>query len=185
MRARYQTAGLWILAAACLTLGGCAKTGAPEGWLPVAERAPREAYGAWVTVEFVKTHHLRYLGGEFIAVDIDSLYVLVTDGGLGGPVTGVPLGLVRKARIAHFDPETGKASGWVAAGTISTLSHGLGAGISMPLWLIIGGTLAGGQSYSALEDYPASNWHELRMYARFPQGAPPGLNEMVLRQKIR
>jgi hypothetical protein len=168
-----------------LAMGGCATTGAPEDWLSPAAQAPGDPYGAWVTVEFVKPHEDDSLLGEFIAVDGDSLYVLNPYCPPGDPVRAVPLGTVKKARIAHFDPETGKAIGWVTAGSISTLSHGLGAVITLPLWIIVGSAVAGGHSRTPLENYPDLSWDELKMYARFPQGPPPNLHGLGLRPKIQ
>ncbi|MEN8006764.1 MAG: hypothetical protein ABFS42_07085 [Candidatus Krumholzibacteriota bacterium] len=174
---------LGLVLVSCLAAGGCASTGAPDDWLSTASEAPVDPYGAWVTVEFVDSHDEEELWGEFLAVDNDSLYVLAWTSSTKDPVRGVPLGMVKKAKIAHFDPETGQAIGWVTAGSLSTLSHGLGAAVSLPLWIIMGSAMAGGHSRAPLENYPDLGWSELNMYARFPQGPPPGLHQLGLRPK--
>ncbi len=183
MLARRRQFGSWLLILAWLACSGCTSTGAPRGWLSVAQDAPTDPYGAWVTVEYVKGHPTSSLAGEFLAVDGDSLYILVPDVGDGDPIQGVCLDIVKKAKIAHFDPENGKASGWVTTGSLSTASHGLGLAVSLPVWLIAGSTMAGSHSRTPLENFPNSSWHELRTYARFPQGPPPRLHELGLRQK--
>jgi hypothetical protein len=168
---------------ACLVAAGCASTGAPGDWLPVAEDAPSDPYGAWVRVEFVKPYDDRKLMGEFLAVDDDSLYILTGTAGTVDPVIGISLDMVRKARIAHFDPQTSRAAGWVALGSLSSLSHGIIAGVTLPIWILGGSALASTQAASALENYPDLPWASLRMYARFPQGPPPGLHELRLRPR--
>ena len=183
MRARNHTTGSWAISLGCLAVVGCASTGAPDGWLPAATDAPRDPYGAWMIVEFEKSHDERFLAGEFLAVDEDSLYVLAGTAETADPVVGVSLEVVKKARIAHFDPQTGIAVGWVVAGTLSTASHGMGAAVTMPLWIIVGSVLAGSQSYMPLENYPNLNWDEFKMYARFPQGPPSGIHQLELRPK--
>lgn len=181
---RTKELGRWTfgLLPVFLLAAGCATTGAPSNWLPVPEDAPRDPYGAWITVEFVDSKSDQVLAGEFLAVGPDSLFVLVNVVGLD-PVFSVALSEVAKATIAHFDPETGKASNWVATGSLASLSHGFGALISLPLWLIGGSSMAGSQSRTPLEYYPESPWEELRMYARFPQGPPPNLHRLGLRAK--
>ena len=183
MRTRSQSCEWWAVILICLAVGGCASTGAPDDWLSVAKDAPQDPYGAWVTVEFVKSHDEKFLMGEFLAVDKDSLYVLSGVAGTSDPVMGVSLDIIEKAKIASFDPEMAKAAGWVTAGTISTLSHGLGAAVTMPIWIIFGSAMAAGHSRTPLENYPNLTWEELNMYARFPQGPPPGLHQLGLRPK--
>ncbi len=183
MRVRKQTSGWWAIALICLAVGGCAGTGAPDKWLSVAKEAPQDPYGSWVTVEFVKSHEEQFLMGEFLAVDSDSLYVLSAAAYPGDPVVGISRDIIKKAKIASFDPSMALASGWVAMGAISTLSHGFGAAISMPIWVIFGSAMAAGHSRSPLEYYPSLSWDELNMYARFPQGPPPGMHELGLRPK--
>ena len=167
----------------CLAAGGCASTGAPDRWLHAAADGPTDPYGAWVTVTLVKPHEDFSVAGEFLAVDADSLYVL--DGGARprDPVIGIPLAMIAEAKIASFDPQTGKASWWVVAGSLSTLSHGMRAAVTLPLWVIMGSALTADISRSPLEYYPETPWPELRMYARFPQGPPPDLHKLGLRPK--
>ncbi len=186
MRVRTSGLRMWTLIPICLVAAGCASTGAPDNWLPPAETAPLDPYGAWMTVELLeKKDGKSYLAGEFLAIGRDSLYIIPGYSAEPGPIVAISLSGVKKATIAHFDPETGKASGWVLAGSLSTLSHGIGAGLTMPLWIIIGSSMAGSHSRTPLENYPDLTWDGLRMYARFPQGPPPGLHQLGLKPKPR
>ena len=184
MRARKYSWAPFSILLICLAAGGCASTGAPDDWLSPAAEAPIDPFGAWVTVEFVKSQEKGFIRGEFLAVDRDSIYVLTGFAPVEDPVSAIPLALVEKAMIAHFDPETGKAIGWVTFGSISTLSHGMGAVITFPLWIIMGSAMAGGHSRTPLENYPDLTWNELKMYARFPQGPPPDLHQLGLKPKM-
>ena len=185
MGARKYSRALAPVLLIVLAAGGCASTGAPDGWLSPAAEAPTDPYGAWVTVEFVRSQEEGFLLGEFLAVDSDTLYVLTAYGPAENPVSAVPLTMVKKAKIAHFDPQTGQAIGWVTAGSISTLSHGLGAAFTFPMWVILGSAMAGSHSRTPLENYPDLSWNELKTYARFPQGPPPDLHRLGLRPKSR
>lgn len=184
MRARKYSRVLSPIPMIWLVAAGCASTGAPDDWLSPATEAPGDPYGAWVTVELVKSQEKGFIRGEFLAVDRDSIYVLTGFAPVEDPVSAIPLALVKKAKIAHFDPQTGKAIGWVTFGSISTLSHGVGAVVTFPLWIIMGSAITGGHSRTPLENYPDLTWNELKMYARFPQGPPPGLHQLGLRPKI-
>jgi len=183
MHARNQSVRWWPLTVICLVAGGCASTGAPKGWLPEAKEAPRDPYGSWVTVAFANQYSEDNLAGEFLAVDADSLYVLEGYSGTRDPVTGVSLDLVRTAKIASFDPQTNLAAGWAVFGALTSLSHGWGAAVSVPLWIIVGSISAGSHSRTPLKNYPDYSWDELKMYARFPQGPPPGLHQLDLQPK--
>lgn len=180
MRAEIRSWRHHAICAMGLFLAGCASTGAPPGWLPTAEEGPRDCYGAWISVRQEAGHGGRTLVGEFLAVGQDSIFVLDCS---SDAILAVAHDQVKDARIAFFDPRTGQASGWVATGSISTLSHGLGAALSLPVWLIAGGASAGSHSRTPLAYFPDRPWQELRMYARFPQGPPPGIRELGLRRK--
>jgi len=171
----------WIcLMGGLLAITGCASTGAPEGWLSTAEDAGRDPYGAWIIVENIDPGYPRATAGEFLCVGADSLHILDRYSSTGDFVVSFPLSSVSKARLAHFDPETGQVAGWVAAGSVSTLSHGIAAAVTLPVWLIGGSLMAASHSATPLEYFPHSSWEELRMYARFPQGPPQHLHRLGL-----
>jgi len=114
--------GVAVLLGLCAGIAGCASTGAPDDWLPLAEEAPTDVYGAWITVHLIDEGARPHLAGEFsvdfadslgyrpplagelLAVDADSVFVLV--GGRAGscPVTAIGKQDVAKAQVAYFDP---------------------------------------------------------------------------------
>jgi hypothetical protein len=157
-----------------LTLGGCSSTGAPNGWLPTAEEAAWDPYGAWIKAELYGEDD-RVLSGEFLAVGPDSLYVLVVGANMENVTTALPLDQVKTVKVASFDPKTGDLSGWVVVGSISTLSHGMLASVTLPLWVIGGSIMVSSHSQTPLESYPNWQWDELRQFSRFPQGPPPDI----------
>lgn len=182
MRTREIAPRICAALLAALAVAGCAGTGAPDGWLPEAAESLRDPYGAWVTLAFVEPHDDRLLAGELLAVGADTVFVL-TGFAAQGRMVGAPRRLVRKATVGHFDPRTDQPGGWVALGALSTLSHGVLLVATAPLWAAIGGAATSGHAHAALANYPDKTWEELAMYARFPQGPPPGLWGLGLRPK--
>jgi len=169
----------------------------------LAEEAPTDVYGAWITVHLIDEGARPHLAGEFsvdfadslgyrpplagelLAVDADSVFVLV--GGRAGscPVTAIGKQDVAKAQVAYFDPEGERAGNWIFGGSLLSLSNGWAAGITLPMWWIIGGTMASSQHSLPLKKWPQHPWEELGTYARFPQGRPPHLRAEMLPQKPR
>ncbi len=162
-----------------LAVGGCASSGAPKGWLPVPGESGPDPYGGWITIEYGEPPNT--LAGEFLCVDFDSLYVLVDHAGADAEVDCIPTADVVEARIAYFDAQVGQAAAAVAGGALASVSHGFYVLISAPVWLVIGGSMAGVHSYAPLADYPDHDWEVLRRFARFPQGVPVGLRGLGLR----
>jgi hypothetical protein len=134
-------------------------------------------------IDTVESQGKERLEGEFLAVDEDSLYVLVGYGPHSEVIRTVARAWVEKARVAHFDPQTGRIAGWTVVGALSTASHGLVAGVTFPLWVITGTALAASHSRTPLENYPNLPWEELRRYARYPQGPPPQIRQLGLHSK--
>lgn len=157
--------------ALALVLGcaACAANPAPRGWLSPPAQSQADPYGAWIVLS---TSVDLSLSGEFLAVEDDSIFVLLTD----GAVQGIPMHSILQARIAWYDSQWRELSLWTFLGSISTISHGFGMILSFPVWVIGGSVAAGGQSRAPLRgvDLP-SGWDVVRPYARFPGGLPPNL----------
>ena len=159
--------------ALALILSGCAHSGAPAHWLPHASAAAIETHGGWVVVHLKdRSEH----AGELLAVDADSVFVLEGDRFLA--LASVDLS---RAVVTGYDAQAGKLGGWTAMGAISTFSHGYGLVVSLPTWVILGGTMTALQSHAGRVDI--ATWETARAYARFPQGLPAGLDRATLRQK--
>jgi hypothetical protein len=170
-----RIAGLLAAAVVLLVLSGCGGTGAPTGSVPLAVDAGRESFGGWLKAHQVVGNRKERVEGEFLAVDADSLYLLAR-----GRLLALPLATVHDAKVVSFDPQQERVGGWATAGSISTLSHGVGLLISAPVWIVSGVAMTSAQTSSAVDRYPDQEWAELRRHARFPQGPPPGLRRMRL-----
>ncbi|HEY2944210.1 MAG TPA: hypothetical protein VGN09_17375 [Vicinamibacteria bacterium] len=118
---------------------------------------------------------MAHVEGELIAVSDDRVYVL-TDSGL----VDVPHESVAKAILAAYATGEGQLAGWGALGTLSTLSHGIYLVITAPIWIIAGIMAAAGESRAGLVRYPEKPLTSFRLYARFPQGLPAGLEASAL-----
>lgn len=160
-----------------ILLSGCASTTAPSGWLPSAMEAQKEAFGAWISVEYNTGSSEHVAKGEFIAVGQDSVFVL-TQG-----LIAIPLDQIEGGRLAAYDAKHGWLGAWTALGSLSTPSHGFGLILSLPAWVIVGSATTIAQSWAPIEKLPVSSWDELRKFARFPQGLPEGLDRRTLKSK--
>ena len=157
------------------SLAGCATNPAPPGWLPPAAKAQAQAYGGWISLNCKKGEAVTHVEGELIAVTDDRVFVLADSG-----LVEVRHESVAKATLAAYATGEGALAGWSALGTVSTLSHGLYLLITAPMWIIAGIMAAGGESGAGLLRYPQKPLASFRLYARFPQGLPKGLEASAL-----
>ena len=162
----------------CLLLlsSACFHTTAPKGWLPTATEAQRDAYGGWIKLDYTVSGNRLALHGELIAAAPDSVHVLTSEG-----MVAVPTATVISGTLTTYDANYGGLRLWAIFGGVSTLSHGIGLVFTMPLWAIAGSVATA--SASKAPRVESTNPTLLRMYARFPQGIPPGLDLRSLRQK--
>jgi hypothetical protein len=163
---------------ALLLLAGtaCFYTTAPKGWLPTAAEAQRDAYGGWIMVEYKAGVQRRTVQGELIAATQDSVHVLTADS-----IVALPTPIVISGTLTAYDAKVRTLQLWTVLGAVSTLSHGAGLILSAPVWLIAGvsATAAASKAPRVESTKPG----DIRAYARFPQGIPPGLDPRSLRQK--
>ena len=167
-----------LLLACVLFLGGCAINTAPKGFLVTGDGEQTDTYGGWIDLEL---YDERELEGELIAIDGDSLFVMLE----GRPSTLVALHgrKIRKARLRAYDPQTDKYAPWVVLGTVSTISHGIGLTLTAPLWILGGSSSVATQSKMADYGYPGPEAVEMRKFARFPQGMPEGIDRRRLQAR--
>jgi hypothetical protein len=163
---------------------------APAGWLPSAETAPSDRFGAWA--------HLRYrdldertasVNGELIAVDKDTIYVLPASGAL----VPVPRALVLLAQAEFYDSIESQASGWAVGGALSTLTHGYYLIITMPAWLVTGAAVDSPAIHAVARLRDEGVFHdqkrefgslaELVRFTRFPGGLPAGIDRSHLARR--
>ena len=162
----------FLLLSHFLIFFGCATSYAPENYLPDTDDVPQNVYGGWLTVitepdSLISNDKWMIYGGEFIASEDSVIYLLYDS-----------LYRIRKSKITEStleldDKSTGAYGGWVAGGSLLTISNGAYAVFTLPLWLFAGIPAVAGESardrYEA--DYPTEvYWDSIKMFARFPQG---------------
>lgn len=156
---------------------GCARNYAPDNWLPTEEASQQTAYGGWARLEW---GHGMEAQGELIAVTADSLFVLTEIS-----MSGLALDEVDAIQVMSYESGASVLGTWTLLGSLSTISHGVGLLISLPVWLISGSAAASTQSRAPLTSTrtPLLDWEKLRPYARFPQGIPSGMDRGLLAPK--
>lgn len=163
----------WPPRAACLasTLAlACASHNAPPGFLLSPQDAQASAYGGWIELTVRGDPKERRVQGELLAVTMDSVWVLTDKGGVV-----VPTATVVRGKLTGYLANVGAVSGWTALGVVSTISNGLILIFTAPLWIITGTVAGSAASYAPVRQAPQLPWSELAVFARFPQGMPPGL----------
>lgn len=155
-----------------LLLSGCAHSSAPKDWLPRAVEAAEEANGGWILLRLEDDSKHE---GELIAVGADSLFVLEPDG-----CRGYGHAQIEHAVLTGYDSQAGRIAGWAVMGAISTVSHGYGLVITLPLWVLVGTVESISQSTAGRIEVTKTSWEQARKYARFPQGLPEGLDRAAL-----
>jgi hypothetical protein len=124
--------------------------------------------------------------GELIAVHDDSIFVL--DDGL----RAAQRVNVYTVILTTFFPQNSTTSAWGVLGSLSSLSHGVGAVISLPLWIIFSSASSSSVSREPQEIYTRGGdttsrygvtWEDLAKFARFPQGIPESLDRTQLEPK--
>ena len=181
-----RRAALACAALACAGSIGCGATLAPRHWLPTAREAQREGYGGWITARTEHGATLQTLSGELLAISDDSVLVLTSGGAVGAALADV-----RSATLEAYDTQSGDVGKMTLAGAVTSISTGAGLLLVAPLWIVTGtiatsAIAARGRHEVREADRAGSgagetrgnraSWMELRLFARFPQGIPPGLD---------
>lgn len=168
---------LWCVVVALVA--GCATTTAPSGFLSPPSETQSGVYGGWMAADYAVGKDKREARGELIAVQVDSVFILMEDG-----LTAIPKATISKAKLSVYDSEAKLLGLWTGVGALSTLSHGAGLILSAPSWIIIGSIATASQSHAphiVSSTFEEKLWEEIRKYARFPQGLPPGLDPRSLK----
>lgn len=133
-------------------------------YLPYAEGVGTNEYGSYINIILP---HGDVVEGELIAIDSSNIVVLIEE---SRSCTTLSLSEVKKFRLRYAKSRN---YGWsIPVFTLSTLSHGVGAGITLPLNLIV--TIVITATGQSAFQYNQKNmtYDKMRMYARFPQGIP-------------
>jgi len=143
--------------------------------------AESTSYGGWISLEGGESQHRLLASGELIAVQSDSVFVLGDSG-----CVALRLAEVKRGRFEAYHPHTGGLTAWTLLGTLATASHGVGALISAPVWVIVGSVATGSASQAGLRHVPTepnASWKDLTEYSRFPEGLPPGFDWTTLHRR--
>lgn len=167
----------FMMAVFGIILSGCASHSAPRDWLPTPAESGEAIYGGWIEVREIGKRQVK---GELIAISTEHIYVL-TD----SHMVQVPCDNIKRAQVTAFDVKehVDELKRLTFLGTLSSLSHGLLAGLTGPLWIITGSAITGGYSYWPVVRYPKDPLEAMAKYARFPQGLPPGLDLTSIQPK--
>ena len=160
-----------------ILISGCATTYAPDNWLPETEDIPRGAHGGWITViaqEGSSQPNEKWMqySGEFIALDEENVYVLYDS------LYIIPKNIIVNSVVDLDQKNTGSYAVWVTLGSLLTISNGMYATITLPLWLLAGIPTATSESYRDLYETEYPNeiyWNDVNKFSRFPQGVE-GIN---------
>lgn len=156
---------LWGLAAALawMSVAGCAT--APDTWRVDPERVSETACGSWARV---KLEDGSLIEGELMAVDTSVIYIHD-----GDALHSLPVGRISQTRTIYAKSYDGAIGAWTAAGTASTITHGLTLVFSAPLWIVTGLSSMGAERGTGREIGGVPS----RKRARFPQGLPPSFRQ--------
>lgn len=167
MRSREVLAILALIAA---TVCGCASAPtSPPDWLPDPDEVRSSPHGGWIEVDFATTRGVEQIDGELLAIQNERVFVLI-----GDAVRSAPIDSVRNARLTWYDSHGGGVAGLTVLGTVSTISNGFFLVFTAPMWMIGGSVAANSRYHDPILKSPEHSWDEIRPYARFPQGIPPG-----------
>ena len=185
MRARNLIIGSLLLA--CVGLG-CASVPAPAPLCLSPDRIQETAFGVWTELQTTAGSNATavdatakalgsgaWVRGELIAVEEDSVYVLTP-----ARLVGVSKADIASARLYTFAPNTASLALWTVLGSLSTASHGFLLPLSLPVWIIAGTAMTVSESHAPEVKVPGESWGNVRVFARFPQGLPPGLDRSAL-----
>ncbi len=155
----------------------CATNSAPGGFLVSPKEAAASPYGGWIELTVGDGRNERRVEGELLAVsgEGDSVWVLRDSAGGGGGALAVPTASVRRGKLTGYSSNAGEVVSWTLLGVLSTASNGLLLIVTAPLWIVTGTVAASGESIAPERRTPPLAWPELALFARFPQGLPPGL----------
>ncbi len=174
------------LAAGALALAACTQNPAPAGWLPPAQGAAVEAYGGWIVIDTARGDRRGggsagpaiQVAGELIAVDPDTVFVMSQ-----GTLVSLTKSQVERASLFAYDAQSGRLALWGFLGTLSSAATGFGALLLAPVWIIGSTAATASRSNAPVVELTSGGgrWAQMALYARFPQGLPPGVDRAALR----
>jgi hypothetical protein len=148
-----------------LAVAACATN--PDPRTRPVDVVARDGHGAWIVVT---ARHGAEVSGELIAIDLGTVGVLGPHG-----LVSIAQTDIESARLYAWDSQYGTLVAWGGLGTLSTISHGFFLALSAPAWIVTTAITAAVVSHGPVVEYPDDSWAKLAIWARFPQGTPPGV----------
>lgn len=158
-----------------LAVAACATN--PDPRTRPVDLVVRDGYGGWIVVT---ARQGAEVSGELIAIDPDAVRVLGPTG-----LISIARSDVASARLWAWDGEHARVAVWGTLGTISTISHGFFLVFSAPVWILTTTITTVVETHAPIVSYPDDGWDKLAIWARFPQGTPPGVYTGDLVQQHR
>lgn len=178
MRTRDLAASLCLAVGVALAAPACVSN--PDPRRPTIQAMERQAFGGWIRVT---TRSGAQVSGELISVEPHLIRILRVGQPVGSALTFVPVSDLASAELYRYEAESGYAA-WGLFGTLSTISHGFFLIFSVPIWATSASIAAVMESRHVVVQYPEHPLSELAMWARFPQGMPPYLDEQALTRPL-
>lgn len=153
----------------CFIMGALVSGCAVPEYLPKADEIDIDYYGSYIKVT---PNTGSFIEGELIAIDTTNLYVL-SEADIDGQIKTINIHDVKNFRLMYAKP---KNYSWaIPVFTLATISHGYFAIFTAPINLIITTSVADGAWKSFQYSEEDMTYEELKMFARFPQGIPDGI----------
>lgn len=155
---------LYLFGIITLLIGGCAAT----GYLPTSDKIDVFEYGSIITIAYKKSD--LKLRGELIALDSSTIIVLSNK---AKNCISIPVSEVRKFSLRYASP---KSYGWtIPAFSLFSIFHGFFSVITIPINLIVTIAVEAESRNSFRYNHENITYQDLKMFARYPQGIPPGI----------
>jgi len=171
MTARALTAAALPFVAACLFN--------PDPRSASLDDFEQRALGGWIAVT---QSDGSVLDGELISIEPETVHVLAWSASAPAQspfarhpheLVEVPRSRIRHARLFRY-PRQSYAL-WGTLGGLSTITHLVLLVITLPAWIAVTVSANRNEANAVLLDYPEHRLEEISIWARFPQGMPPGL----------
>jgi hypothetical protein len=155
---------LYIIGIITLLIGGCAAT----GHLPTSDKIDVFEFGSFITLVYKKSD--LKLRGELIALDSNTMVVLSSE---TRKCVSIPVSEVGKFSLRYASP---KSYGWAPPVlSLLSLSHGYWSVFTIPINLIVTIAVEAESRNSFRYNHENITYQDLKMFARYPQGIPPGI----------
>ncbi len=138
-------------------------------YLPEAEEIGVNQFGSYITVDLTEGSEVE---GELIAIDSLNIMVLTKEKDINQFLI-IPTGDISSFKLMYAQP---KQYGLAIPGSVLlSISHGIFAVFTAPANIIVTSitTARGANAFTYRET--DMSWDDLKMFARFPQGIPPGI----------